>query len=316
MIHVLCPNPAIDKLYRIDGFTAGEDYPGQRPVVRFGGKGVNVARVLSQLGAKTHLYAFMGEESEAGFRREMAGRCACTFISVPGACRTTVNIIDRKNDRETVITEAGPQVSDQHIAQLMQALEDHLQAGDLVVCSGSIIAGAPDDLYARVSRLCKSRGARCALDCNAAALPRSLQDAHYALGKPNERELCALLGHARTQDPETIAALAARMTAYDALLVSMGAQGGVWADRSGAYLARVPDIPILSTVGSGDATLAGAAYALEQGIAPDTALRLAMACGVANAILGEVGSVRAEDVRRIAGEIVITAIHHHQEEMP
>ena len=102
MIHVLCPNPAIDKLYAIDGFSAGEDYPGQRPTVRFGGKGVNVARVLSQLGAGVHLYAFMGEESEMGFRREMEKRCACTFVPVAGACRTTANIIDRKNGREAV----------------------------------------------------------------------------------------------------------------------------------------------------------------------------------------------------------------------
>ena len=74
MIHVLCLNPAIDKLYRIDGFTAGEDYPGQRPVTRIGGKGVNVARVLSQLGEPVHLYAFVGEESLASFQREMEPR--------------------------------------------------------------------------------------------------------------------------------------------------------------------------------------------------------------------------------------------------
>ena len=74
MIHVVCPNPAIDKLYAIDDFAPGEDYPGQRPTVRFGGKGVNVARVLSQLGAQTALYAFMGEESETGFLREMKKR--------------------------------------------------------------------------------------------------------------------------------------------------------------------------------------------------------------------------------------------------
>ena len=104
MIHVLCPNPAIDKLYAIDGFSAGEDYPGQRPAVRFGGKGVNVARVLSQLGEDVHLYAFMGEESEAGFAREMKPRCACTCVLTGGACRTTVNIIDRKRNQETVIT--------------------------------------------------------------------------------------------------------------------------------------------------------------------------------------------------------------------
>ena len=309
MIHVVCPNPAIDKLYAIDDFAPGEDYPGQRPTVRFGGKGVNVARVLSQLGAEATLYAFMGEESETGFRREMEKRCKCAFVVVPGACRTTVNVIDRKNSRETVITERGPEVTEAHVQQMMQALEANVQPGDLVCCSGSIIAGAPADLYAQISRLSAARSAKCALDCNAAALPKSLEGAAYALGKPNERELCALLGRARTQTPAEIARLARRlMPPYAALLVSMGAQGGVWVGAEGACLARVPEKPVVSTVGSGDAAFAGALHAMAKGLSAAEALRLAMACGVANAMLGEVGSVHPEDVRSVMNEIAVTAM--------
>ena len=309
MIHVVCPNPAIDKLYAIDDFAPGEDYPGQRPTVRFGGKGVNVARVLSQLGAEATLYAFMGEESETGFRREMEKRCKCAFVVVPGACRTTVNVIDRKNSRETVITERGPEVTEAHVQQMIQALEANVQPGDLVCCSGSIIAGAPADLYAQISRLSAARSAKCALDCNAAALPKSLEGAAYALGKPNERELCALLGRARTQTPAEIARLARRlMPPYAALLVSMGAQGGVWVGEEGACLARVPEKPVVSTVGSGDAAFAGALHAMAQGMDAQDALRLAMACGVANAMLGEVGSVHPEDVRSVIKEIAVTAM--------
>lgn len=217
-IHVLCLNPAVDKLFEIDGFTAGEDYPGQRPAARVGGKGVNVARVLSQLGERVHLYAFLGETGGEVFRREMEPRCACTFITVPGACRTTVNIIDRINKRETVITEAGPVVSQADTELLMRHLGGQVKDGDMVVCSGSIIAGAPQDIYAQVSRLCMEKGAQCALDCNAKTLPASLEGARYVLGKPNERELCALLGCARTQEPEEIARLARRlMPPYGAL---------------------------------------------------------------------------------------------------
>ena len=291
MIHVVCPNPAIDKLYAIDDFAPGEDYPGQRPTVRFGGKGVNVARVLSQLGAQATLYAFMGEESETGFRREMEKRCACAFVAVPGACRTTVNVIDRKNGRETVITERGSEVTDTHVQRMLRTLEANVQPGDLVCCSGSIIAGAPADLYASISRLSAEMGAQC------------------ALGKPNERELCALLGQARTQEPAEIARLARRlMPPYAALLVSMGAQGGVWVGPEGACLARVPEKPVVSTVGSGAAAFAGALPAMVQGMDAKDALRLAMACGVANAMLGEVGSVRPEDVRGVMNEIAVTAL--------
>lgn len=305
MIHVLCLNPAIDKLYEIDGFTAGEDYPGQRPRVLIGGKGVNAARVLSQLGERVRLYAFVGETSMAAFEREMKPRCECVFIPVPGACRTTVNVIDRANDRETVITEAGPQVENAHVCALQSALEESVGEGDIVVCSGSIIAGAPGDIYARVSRIAAAKGARCAIDCNVNALPLSLEHAHYALAKPNERELCALLSHARTQDAGLLAQYAQEIGGIDALLVSMGGEGGLLACGGRAYLARVPQETIISTVGSGDAALAGAVCAMARGMTMEETLRLAMACGVANAVLGEVGSVRMQDIARIAPNIEI-----------
>ena len=309
MIHVLCPNPAVDKLYAIDGFVPGEDYPGQRPAVRFGGKGVNVARVLSQLGADVHLYAFMGEESETGFRREMERRCACTFVTVGGACRTTVNIIDRRSGRETVITESGPSVSDRDVKKLLDALEKNLRPGDIAACSGSIIAGAPEGFYADVSALCRAKDVRCALDTNAKTLPASLRGARYALGKPNERELCALLGEERTQEPKALAAYARRlMPPYDALLVSMGAAGGMWVDSEAAYWARVPQVNVVSTVGSGDAALAGALRAMSLGLESTQALRLAMACGAANAMRGEVGSVHVQDVQAVSGQIKIERI--------
>ena len=98
------------------------------------------------------------------------------------------------------------------------------------------------------------------------------------------------------------------MPPYDALLVSMGSEGGIWANAHEAYLARVPDIPVVSTVGSGDAALAGALRAMELDMRMPDALRLAMACGVANAMLGEVGSVRMEDVQQITKEMIVSRI--------
>ena len=309
MIHVLCLNPAIDKIFEIDGFTAGEDYPGQRPRALAGGKGVNAARVLSQLGERVRLYAFMGEESEALFGKEMGGRCECVFIPVPGACRTTINVIDNRNRRETVITEAGPQVGPAHVAALMDALRRSVAAGDAVCCSGSVIAGAPEDIYAQVSRLCGEKGAACALDCNAKALPASLAGARYALGKPNERELAALLGEERTSEPEAVAAMARRlMPPYDALLVSMGAAGGVLVKGTEALAARLPQVKAVSTVGSGDAAFAGAVYAMAHGYGAAQTLRLAMACGAANAMREDVGSVDARTVAALEREIYIEEI--------
>lgn len=303
MIHVLCLNPAIDKLYEVDGFAVGEDYPGLTPRVAAGGKGVNVARVLSQLGSSVRLYAFLGESGAEPVREDMERRCACTWISVPGACRTSINIVDRTSGRETVLTESGPRVSAQQVQGLMDELEAHVQSGEIVCCSGSIIAGAGEDIYAQISRLCERLGAFCALDCNARHLPASLRGARYMLGKPNERELAGLLHQERTQDPRRLAAMArGLMPPYAKLLISMGAQGGVLVgEDTAAYCARVPRTPVVSTVGSGDACLAGALHAFSQGADDPTALTMAMACGVLNAMEGRVGYVdaaRVEDMMR------------------
>jgi fructose-1-phosphate kinase PfkB-like protein len=98
------------------------------------------------------------------------------------------------------------------------------------------------------------------------------------------------------------------MPPYQSLVVSMGAEGGMWVDEGHALLARVPEVKVVSTVGSGDAAFAGALYALSKDMQPAEALRLSMACGAANAVLGEVGSVRMEDVCAIEKEIKVTII--------
>lgn len=309
MIHVICLNPAIDKVFEIDGFTAGEDYPGRRAHSAAGGKGVNVARVLTQLYAPATLYAFMGRDGDMLVRREMQERCPCNFIPVAGACRTTINIIDRENARETVITEGGPEVSEEDVGVLMRALEAGVRPGDIVCCSGSLPMGAPKDLYAQVSRLCREKGGRCVLDCNAATLPASLDGAHYALGKPNERELAAYLGCGRTNDAREVAKMARRlMPPYDALLVSMGAAGGVLVTKEGAWRASLPQREIVSTVGSGDSSVAGALFAMQEGAEAPEILRRAMACGLACAMGGQVGSISAWDYRQNYREIEIEPI--------
>ena len=300
MIHVICLNPAIDTFYEIDGFAAGEDYPGLRARRVSGGKGVNVARVLCQLGERPVLHAYLGDGAKA-LEQEMRGLCTCDFYEVPGVCRTTINILDRANGRETVITEAGPTIAKAHVKQLMVTLEDEIAQGDIVVCSGSIISGGPTDFYAQISRLCAQVGAKCVLDCNAKTLPDSLKDAQYALGKPNERELCALLGAERTQNPKEIAQLARKlMPPYGALLVSMGAAGGVYVTSDAAVYSPGVQVEVKSTVGSGDACLAGAVYAMEHGYDMEETLKLAMACGAANAQREETGIATAETVLALA----------------
>ena len=146
---------------------------------------------------------------------------------------------------------------------------------------------------------------RCVLDCNAKTLPESIAGARYVIGKPNDRELCALLSHPRTQDAGTLAQYAREVKSADTLLISMGGEGGLLVSGQRVLAARVPDEKIVSTVGSGDASLAGAVSAMARGMTMEETLRLSMACGVANAMLGEVGSIRMQDVQAVREKIQV-----------
>ena len=128
------------------------------------------------------------------------------------------------------------------------------------------------------------------------------------MGKPNDRELCALLGAERTQNPEEIASLAKQLTAFDSLLVSMGAAGGVYVTKEGAVYSPGAKVEAVSTVGSGDACLAGAVYAMAHGYSIEETLRLAMACGAANAKREETGVASREEALALAMNIPVGVI--------
>ncbi|MBR1707383.1 MAG: hexose kinase [Clostridia bacterium] len=308
MIHVLCMNPAIDKQYFVRDFIPGRSYTDQVPSLFPGGKGINCARVFSQLGEPVHLIALLGANADC-ITEEMRNRCDCIFLPVDGPCRVTVNIIDEKQDRETVLSERGPTASPAVLAKLHSVLEACIMKGDIIVASGSLMCGLPRTLYREISRLCENRQAKCALDCNASLLPPSIEDAHYFLGKPNEMELCAMLGREPTSDPKELYAGALGMRhVYDNLLVSMGNNGGLLVTGKGAYKAKLPVIPIRSAVGSGDATFAGALTGFVRQMEDEDILRLAMACGLSNATHEEVGFVDPDEVHRLMGDIEVTRV--------
>ena len=310
MIYVLCLNPAVDKIYHLHDFAAGKVYVGCKPEIYPGGKGVNVARVLSQLGAKVRLIGFLGEAGGDIVRNDVEKYCECLFIRVPGSCRTTINIIDDENKRETVISEKGPQVDRQMgMLQLSAHIQTFVSEGDIVACSGSLASGLPADAYAQISRLCEKIGAKCVLDCNVHTLPDSLDDARYALGKPNEDELCAMMGRCVTFDPQKIAEISRMlMPPYEKLLCSLGAAGGVLTTEKSVYYAKVPEVRVKSTVGSGDASFAGALFAMDAGMDEVETLRLAMACGAANAMNDAVGSVDKQTVEMLRKKIDVQKI--------
>ncbi|WRS26366.1 hexose kinase [Oscillospiraceae bacterium MB08-C2-2] len=310
MIRSICLNPVIDRMYYIDDFIAGKLHKGIAPLAYPGGKGVNIARVVSLLGEPCALYGFLGGLGGQLIAREMEQLdVQLRTISLEGECRVTINIMDRKNNRETEITEPGPAVSPQELARFFAELEQDTQPGDVVICSGSAVAGMPEDVYKTVSEICARKKAECFLDTSAQYLSGALPG-NYRFAKPNANELNFLFGLSGKPNLAEMVKLGqrAREQGIGQVLISMGGEGGLLVEESRALLAEIPPVETVSTIGSGDSTVAGFAVGVSRGLAPEDCLRLAMACGVCNATYSKVGFVEKEQVKQLTEKIRLKAI--------
>ncbi len=310
MIRAVCLNPVIDRTYHISGFTAGKLYMNNEPTVTVGGKGINAARVCKKLGAQVAVYGFI-----AGLNGQFALKDARTFADetylyeVPGETRMTINIIDSSLQHETEILEKGPSGGEGDTEKLLRGLTGSIQPGDVVICSGLSIPGAPPDIYVHISALCDQAGAKCLLDTRGIDLKHALAG-HYHMIKPNRQELEELIDEGQFDDLNSLCARAGEklLDHTDYLLVSLGAQGSVLLSPSVFYRAGVPVVPVVSTIGSGDSTVGGFATALSQGKPVLDAFRLAMACGVSNSMNQHVADVRTDQVALLLPQIQITSM--------
>lgn len=279
MVYTVTANPSIDCYVSVRRLYPGALHRADAQVLRPGGKGINVALMLKRLGVPVTALGFTagqtGEMLEQMLEREQLSH---RFIPLPqGQTRLNVKITA---EEETELNGAGPVVDAAALSLLADALAP-LHANDILVLSGSLPSGAPQDAYARLARA--ARGARVILDAAGAALTGALCTRPY-LVKPNVDELSEYLGSTPTT-PAEVAAGAARLLTAGAqnVLVSMGQAGALLHATAGTWLLGAPAGQAQSTVGAGDAMVAGFVHALTRGEALPQALAGAVAAGSAAA---------------------------------
>lgn len=280
-IATLTLNPAIDQSAAIPDFAAGEvnrvDWERSDP----GGKGVNVASFLSDLGFRVTVTGFLGRENSAVFERlfQDKGMTDC-FLRVPGKTRVNVKIIDEAQHRITDINFPGQSVGADELAGLHDAIRKLLPEHQWFVLSGSLPAGVPIGFYAELVDLLKAAGKRVVLDTSGEPMRAAIGSAPYAI-KPNIAELEEVLG---TPLPDRAAVAAAARTlvkgGIEYVVVSMGKDGALFVDAQECLLALPPPVEVKSTVGAGDAMVAGFVAARLRGGSLADCARLATAAAV------------------------------------
>jgi 1-phosphofructokinase family hexose kinase len=305
-------NPAIDKRLRLDTLKTGRVNRALEAIPAPGGKSAHVAMVLRALGADPLWLGFSGGPNGDALLQGLRA-LSIRAEGVPTAAETRMNLeLIEENGTVTEILEPGARVSSAEREALLRAFETALELNPnaIVVMSGSLPPGLPQDEFATLVKLSQQRGARVFLDTSGEPLKLGLQQ-RPDFAKPNQEEAEWLIG--RTIDGNASAAVALEdlvKVGPRSAAISLGANGLVWrgSGSSETFVAVPPKLEAKSAVGSGDATIAGFAFAAAHHLEPADTLRLAVACGAANVLADLPGRVRLHDVERFRDQVQVQAV--------
>jgi 1-phosphofructokinase len=300
MIITVTLNPAMDRTVVVDELVLGEVNRVREARSDPGGKGINVSRVLRELGRPSLAMGFvagaLGRFIEASLN-EIG--IEDDFIHTPGQTRTNHSIVEVNEARQTSLNEPGPTTDAHWVAELMARLRERLQEGDWVVLAGSVPPGVPENIYAELSALINEHKARPVLDADDALLALGVA-ARPCLVKPNLRELERLIGRPLGKEEEIVgAARQLHEAGISYVVVSMGANGAVAVGPGETLRGYVPRVEAKSPVGAGDSLVAGVLLRLADGEGLAAGLQLGMAAGAATALTPGTMLCRKEDVERL-----------------
>lgn len=298
-VTVVTPNPALDLTYLVDRQRIGETVRVRTVLQRPGGKGLNVARVLSILGIDVVAVQPLGGASGHWIERELADAGIATDTVVQTAStRSTVTVVDDV-EQPTVLTEPGPPLDEDTWAQIHTRIVRNCGDGDVLVVSGSLPAGTAPGRVADMVAAGRSAGARVLVDVSGPGL-LAAAGAGADLLKPNAAEAREATGAPDLDEALTaLLALGAR-----AVAVSRGHEGLTGADADGTHRTQ-PAVPGIegNPTGAGDAATAGIVAAWAAGAPAEVALRWAALLGAAAVLRPSAGDIDLTDLAVLATRI-------------
>ncbi|MBO7748339.1 1-phosphofructokinase [Paenibacillus sp. MWE-103] len=309
MIVTVTLNPSVDRRICVPQLALGRVQRAVSAHASAGGKGLNVARVVRQLGEEVAATGFLGGRNGEWIAKKLeqdgiSGR----FASIAGETRSCLNLIDLSDGSSTEVLEPGPEVTEEEMAALLDRIRELAAPETWMIVSGSLPGKCPPDYCGRLVEIASSRGARVVLDSSGEALRSGMLAGPYAI-KPNEEEFLQLTGADRFSE-ERLAALAddLRRRGVRHTIVSLGSEGCAAMLGARLYRAKPPRVKAVNPVGSGDAFVAGLVVAWRRGADDSGALRFAAAVGAANALSEATGDVRQADIKALCERVAVSRL--------
>ncbi|KAA1196586.1 1-phosphofructokinase [Vibrio cholerae] len=302
-------NPALDLTGSVNQLNVGSVSLVGQSSLHAAGKGVNVAKVLSELGAQVTVTGFLGRDNQELFCQlfEQLG-VQDAFIRIAGATRINVKLVEQ-NGAVSDINFPGIQVTEADIEAFEATLQRLAQDHDYFVLAGSLPQGiSPQRCAGWIAQL-RSMNKKVLFDSSRDALLAGL-DAKPWLIKPNDEELSQWCGRELTTLTDCQqAATELAQKQIENIVISMGAEGVMWLHENQWLHAKPPKMPVVSTVGAGDTLVAGLCWGHMQRMEKESLLRFATALSALAVTQVGVGLGDWEQLNTLQQQIQVSALH-------
>lgn len=304
MIICVSANPAIDRRIRLTDLRVGEVNRADSAVSFAGGKAAHVAMAARALGESVIWIGFLGGDTGDGVSRQLE-EMGIKVVAVRTEAKTRINdeIIDGSGGI-TEVLEPGGNITSTEIEKMYEVCGEYFAAARAdfhAVLSGSLPPNVPIVFYSRLISAAHDLHGTVTLDTSGDALITGIGSGPELI-KPNRDEAGAASGLRIDNDMSTISAMRyLQELGAKGVAVSLGSRGMAWIgmESGEAIFASSPSVKVISTVGCGDAAVAGFAVAERRKLGVEAGLRLAVACGTANCLAELPGQINETDVERI-----------------
>lgn len=306
MILTIVLNPYIDRRYNVEELKKGDNCRTTDFEYILGGKGLNVANVISEFNEKVMVTGFSGGRTGEYIEEKLDNmNIKHKFISIKDETRNHIRILS-DDGSQTKIIEGYPSISTDEVVQFYQLYRKLIMDVNLICISGRIPSGLPDEIYRDLIIMAKEQNKKVFLDTDREALKLGIDALPFFI-KLNKEELEYYLGCTVEFNNEIIQA--GKYLSEDGIeivMISLGQDGSMVFYDGHMYRIKVPSVKAISSTGAGDSMVGGFIASLLRDYDFEFALRVAAACGTANVMEFDPGRVDMNNMKKIMNDIIIT----------
>jgi 6-phosphofructokinase 2 len=307
MIYTITLNPYLDKTIDIEELVYDDVNEIVEEKKHAGGKGIDVSRVIKELGGQSIALGFLGGYSGLELECMLINEgITCDFTHINSETKTNTTVYQKNKKIQTLLSTSDPDISSIEITTFFNKIKE-IPGGSLVVIIGNTPRFINDNFYAQLVVTLKEKGTKVILDTDSGALKKGISVGPYLI-KPNIHEFGRLIEKNISSIEEIIEYVKPYKNVVEYIAVSMGAMGVLGISHDVLYHVIPPKIKVGSSIGAGDSLVAGLAFSLSEGNSFEEALVLGVASGTASTLHHGRELCKKEDIDTLKKDIKIKII--------